>query len=73
MLHFAAVFGYDPDFPGPIKHTAFETAMSIEAANFLEAVYIASAWAMRHNGINRSDGCRVISVMEVEEDDQLDS
>ncbi len=47
--------------------------MPIEAASFLEALYIASEWAARHNGINRSNGCRVISVMEIEGDDQLDS
>jgi hypothetical protein len=83
MLDFVAVFGYAPDFPGPISYTDFDTGKLIGAMSFEEAASIASEWAARHNALNRSDGCRVISVTEIEleeieateteEGDRLDS
>jgi hypothetical protein len=65
----AAVFGYEPDFPGPISYTDFDTAMIIEADSLLEAAHIANAWAERHNQLNHSDGCELLSVTRVEPDE----
>lgn len=65
----AAIFGYEPDFPGPIVYTDLDTAMIIEADSLLEAAQFASAWAARHNLLNHSDGCEILSVTRIEADD----